>query len=347
MSRFGLVRISPRTPIFRSFFKKSQSFGRAFPRVIARLQHSQQQSQLPEPETIRAKLFELPKVVSSSGMTPADYHRRTVNAMAPWRAKLLQHPVYASVQNAADLKAFMSVHVFAVWDFMCLVKSLQNRFAPSAVPWVPPQSRLASFIINGIVLGEESDSFDELIALTGQPHMSHAELYARSMTAMGADTTHYHKLLDNIRKGVDMFDGLTVDPTIVQFVRQTLAYCRADEPDHVVAAAFLFGREDPIPDMFKRVLEALPETLPGAQLLRVYMLRHIEVDSGEHGPQAQQLLEELCGVDERKWESVAQTGISAIQARMRLWDAAVKAIYTARKGASLTVTPASPRSSKK
>jgi len=242
----------------------------------------------------------------------------------------LAHPVYAAVKNSADLRAFMNVHVFAVWDFMSLVKALQFKFAPLSVPWVPPKSRLAARIINSIVLGEETDSFPELKQLTGHEHMSHAELYIRAMTDLGADTKPFARLIANVEQGKELFAGLEVDPIVEGFVRQTLGYCRKEVPAHVLASAFLYGREDPIPDMFRRVLDALPDTDPSTQLLRVYMLRHIHVDEGEHGPQAQQLLEELCGVDESKWEAVAVTAIEAIQARMRLWDAALKAITNKR-----------------
>jgi len=273
------------------------------------------------------------RVVRSSKPTtlkPSDYHRETEVAISPWRKKLLAHPVYAAVQNAADLRAFMSVHVFAVWDFMSLVKALQSRFAPVTIPWVPPKSRLAARIINGIVLGEETDSFEELKQLTGHQHMSHAELYLRAMTDLGADTQPFARLVGNIEQGKDLFTGLEVDPIVEGFVRQTLGYCRQEVGAHVLASAFLYGREDPIPDMFRRVLDALPDNDSSTQLLRVYMLRHIHVDEGEHGPQAQQLLEELCGVDSAKWEAVALTAVEAIQARMRLWDAAFRSINVSK-----------------
>ena len=53
------------------------------------------------------------------------------------RDRLERHPIYAEVQDLNRLRLFMAHHVFAVWDFMSLVKSVQGHTAPTAVPWMP------------------------------------------------------------------------------------------------------------------------------------------------------------------------------------------------------------------
>jgi hypothetical protein len=60
----------------------------------------------------------------------------------------------------------------------------------------------------------------------------------------------------------------------------------------------------------------------GMPILEAYMLRHIQVDEGEHGPMAKELLEAICGQDRVKWCEVADVAAHAIRARIALWDAA-------------------------
>ena len=48
--------------------------------------------------------------------------------------RLVNHPVYGRVQDPEALSLFMSSHVFAVWDFMSLLKALQLRLTGRAVP---------------------------------------------------------------------------------------------------------------------------------------------------------------------------------------------------------------------
>ena len=41
--------------------------------------------------------------------------------------KLINHPIYDNINTTANLKLFMERHVWAVWDFMVLLKSLQYK----------------------------------------------------------------------------------------------------------------------------------------------------------------------------------------------------------------------------
>jgi len=56
------------------------------------------------------------------------------------RAALLDHPIYAQVTSVADLRRFMEDHVFAVWDFMSLLKRLQQDMTCIRVPWFPVEN---------------------------------------------------------------------------------------------------------------------------------------------------------------------------------------------------------------
>ena len=92
--------------------------------------------------------------------------------LSPLRVALLEHPIYGEIDSINNLHLFMQHHVFAVWDFMCLLKSLQQRLCDSSVPWLPPTDRTAARLVNEIVLGEESDEDGEgvRIAVTRVQH---------------------------------------------------------------------------------------------------------------------------------------------------------------------------------
>ena len=56
------------------------------------------------------------------------------SSLEPLRAKLVGHPVFHSVTTLPRLRVFMEHHVYPVWDFMSLLKSLQQTFAPHGSP---------------------------------------------------------------------------------------------------------------------------------------------------------------------------------------------------------------------
>src|SRR5229473_8173075 len=90
------------------------------------------------------------------------------------KAALLTHPVYHEIDRLGALRLFMEHHVFAVWDFMSLLKALQARLCCVGVPWLPAADPQATRFINEIVLAEESDE-------DGQGRfLSHFELYLRA-----------------------------------------------------------------------------------------------------------------------------------------------------------------------
>src|SRR6478735_771827 len=107
----------------------------------------------------------------------------------PLRKKLLDHPVYARIADVDAVRTFMEHHVFAVWDFMSLLKALQQRLTCVTVPWTPQGHRLSRRLINEIVLEEESDED------TRGGYISHFELYRAAMKQCGADTSRVDAFL--------------------------------------------------------------------------------------------------------------------------------------------------------
>ena len=73
------------------------------------------------------------------------------------RDRVIGHPLYSALHDNRAINIFMEHHVFAVWDFMSLLKSLQRNLTCVEVPWVPTGPTGSRRLINDIVLVEESD----------------------------------------------------------------------------------------------------------------------------------------------------------------------------------------------
>lgn len=236
--------------------------------------------------------------------------------LADLRDRLLHHPLYAAVNNLPRLQIFMQEHVFAVWDFMTLLKRLQQVVTCCDVPWLPkPDPASARFILE-IVLGEECDE-------DGQGgYASHFDLYLRSMHEVGADTGPMEGFVEALRAGGSTDAGLksaAVLDSTQAFVRFTLDVA-VNGPPHAVAAAFFYGREDVIPGMFSRLIPSLEAQGRQVDRLRHYLRRHIELDGDSHGPLAQRLLNRLCADDPGRRREALEVARLALEHRIRLWD---------------------------
>jgi len=235
--------------------------------------------------------------------------------IAPQRARLAVHPLYAKIHTAEQLRIFMQSHVFAVWDFMSLLKSLQRHLTCVDVPWQPTQFPECRRFLNEIVLGEESDVFE------GRA-ISHFELYLEAMRESGADLRPISALLAQLSGSSGNFDmkACGVPEPAQRFVASTFALIRTGRL-HAIAAAFTFGREDVIPEMFRGLVRDLNAKL-GGQFAKFqwYLERHIEVDGEDHGPLALRMVSDLCGEDEALWKQAALAAESALEARIALWD---------------------------
>ena len=120
------------------------------------------------------------------------------NSILNYRRELLDHNLYSNIKTIDDLRDFVQIHVFAVWDFMSLLKSLQRKLTCTTTPWIPNNNSQTAYLINEIVLAEETD-----INQIGE-RKSHYELYLEAIESFGADTNDIDLFLNNL-KNEDVF----------------------------------------------------------------------------------------------------------------------------------------------
>jgi hypothetical protein len=236
------------------------------------------------------------------------------DAVEPARRRVVSHPIYSELNDMRRVRVFQEHHVFAVWDFMSLLKVLQRDLTRVELPWYPSGPTASRRLINEIVLVEESDEL-------GDGYISHFELYLDGMARSGADTTVVEAFLDHLRAGEQVAvsaKAAGVPHAAADFVATTWQIIET-APVHCKAAAFAFGREDLIPEMFQQVIGIAD---PGGTLdtFKDYLARHIEVDGEQHTPMAMQMLIDLCGDDQSMWDACAGTVSTALEARVALWD---------------------------
>lgn len=238
-------------------------------------------------------------------------------AIANVRENIIKHPVYAEIKTIEDVQRFMEVHVFAVWDFMSLLKVLQRELTCVDLPWIPVGDAETRQLINEIVLGEESD-VDQDGAI-----MSHFEMYLQAMKQAGANTGGIESFIENIRKGIPVHEALNianVSEGARAFVRFTFEIIQSNKP-HVHAAVFTFGREDLIPGMFVSLVNDLNERFPNQiSRFKYYLDRHIEVDGDHHSHLALRMTQLLCGEDASKWAEAEEAVVKALEMRKNLWN---------------------------
>lgn len=220
----------------------------------------------------------------------------------------------------------MESHVFAVWDFQSLLKAMQQRLTCTSVPWVPTTDPEARRLVNEIVLDEESDELPE------GGSASHFELYLDGMRRAGADTGPIERMLDALRARPAQPRERGAAEVVDEVMRQAGAPDAArtfvgrsfDVIDsgstHAIVAAFTYGREDVIPEMFRGLVSSLAARDPAWERFHWYLERHIEADDEKHGPICRRIVARLCGDDAAKWAEASAAARTSIEARIALWD---------------------------
>jgi len=246
-----------------------------------------------------------------------------ITHIAPLKEQVVNHRVYESIKSIDDLKVFMQYHVYAVWDFMSLLKSLQNNLTCVQVPWFPVGSADTRYLINEIVVGEESD-----VDSNGN-RKSHYEIYLEAMVQSGADIACIERFTAAMRTTNNLNSALCSANAPIEvrdFVNFTFDIIKGQK-NHVQAAVFTFGREDLVPGMFVSLVSDLHLKFPeNISIFKYYLDRHIEVDGDHHSELALQMTSNLCGDDDELWQEARNASAAALKQRLRLWDGVCAAL---------------------
>lgn len=218
------------------------------------------------------------------------------------------------MQTQKDLCMFMENHVYAVWDFMSLLKTLQHSVVPSGNLWLPSKGNRSDIarLINEIVLCEESD-----ISPTGNSSISHFDLYIQAMLEVNADIKPVVQFLENVKNGIHPVDAGATDAA-TKFMSTTFDIIQRGP--HCVAASFAYGRETIIPEMFKKILNQINYTRLEAPKFYYYLDRHIQVDGEEHGPMSEHLVHYFCDNDPVLIHEAEQAAIESIESRIQFFN---------------------------
>lgn len=255
------------------------------------------------------------------------YTEHLLSGTEDLRSELSNHRLYKVLNSVKGVSIFMEHHVFAVWDFMTLLKALQRGLTCVEVPWVPRGNADTRYLINEIVVGEESDVDRHGV------RTSHFEMYRHAMLGLGASTTAIDTLTSAVAEGRSIEDAILLGAppeASARFVRSTMDVVQNGRL-HEIASVFTFGREDVIPTMFLGMLDHIP-TGDAAVFddLRYYLQRHIDVDGDHHGPLALAMVEQLIGDDQLKAEQALAAARSALHHRIALWNAVADACAARR-----------------
>lgn len=238
-----------------------------------------------------------------------------IKEIKPLINELANHPLYKKLQTREELTAFMERHVYAVFDFMSLAKSLQREFAPAENIWLPPKHSDMARFVNEIILCEESDETPQ-----GQT-MSHYNMYALAMREVNASDDLANEFIEKVRhEGIDAaLEMQDIPLSARKFMRSTFDIIKRGKI-HEIGSSFCFGREKAIPEMFQALIDKMGITNVEAPMFHYYLERHIEVDGDSHGPLALKMIEILCDGDEEKIKEALDTAKESLKARLQFWD---------------------------
>ena len=251
--------------------------------------------------------------------------------IAPLRKRLRQHRIYESLKSLDDVRRFMEVHVFALWDFMHLVKCL-HRAPSTAEATCPPKKRFKKSAGVQSLVDEMVQNYANDLNERGE-RMATFRMYLDAMEQLGAETKCVASFLGDCGDCGDLRAG-----DLGPVVGPSLLSCRAprgaadftaytcqvidSSKDHKVAASLVFGRQSLIVDALLRALGEV-ERREGTRVdkFRFLLSKYKSLYANNWPALSYQVLVELCGYSDEKWKEAEEAAVGALKARIALWDA--------------------------
>ena len=245
-------------------------------------------------------------------MDNLESNKKKINEL---KYKVTTHPLFAKKLEPKHICKFMESHIFAVWGFMSILKSLQKMIAPNNLPWMPNKNTKNGLVnfVNEIILCEESDYIE------GIGFISHFEIYLLAMKNMGAKTDQLDKLISRITDNgynENYLDDINASVEVKSFLKHDLEISINGTLPEIIGA-FTLGREKVIPNMFSYILPAIKKTSTSKYLI-TYLERHIDIDGDRHGPLSMKLLNTSC--DKKQLSLAYATAIKSLELRLLVWD---------------------------
>jgi len=270
------------------------------------------------------KITSLPPINQVTNSLYSHSIEKNKSTLQEYLHAMKHHRVFGMINSIEKLGIFMQWHVFAVWDFMSLIKRLQKELTGLSLPWIPTKNSKVARFINEIVLGEETD------VLPDGSYISHFELYRKAMKEINVSTSWIDDFIDQLEKNIPVHEALAQIPVpnpVKHFINSTLHTVREGKVLDVLGS-FFYGREDAIPQMFQHLLDNWTVKTEDAPLFVYYLKRHIALDADHHGPVLQEIIHELTENNPIKITSVFDSAVYAIQNRIKLWDALSETLQT-------------------
>ncbi len=220
--------------------------------------------------------------------------------------KLSHHEIYSELTSSARIKCFVSYHIFAVWDFIKLLKSLQNKISIALREQFKECPSEMNRLIDEIVFAEKSDLYPY-----GQPNKDF-DLYLRALAEIEVDP-------DCLWSFLESKDNLhLLKPEIKELVESNLRIARLGTMEEI-AATFFFGREKLTSQLFTSIIKVLKQEGKECPILICYTERLTQENSHKSEILALKLLDYLCK-DEAEKVRALQAGLEALNLREKLWN---------------------------